>query len=74
MNFFYFESKFKIDFFFGRSGGGGGRARASYFFFTENPFFFGGGGRGVEDGGWGVGGRTDEQAQAFKCDLGLRPR
>ena len=29
----------------------------------------GGGGRGLGVGGW-----TDEQAQAFKCDLGLQPR
>ena len=45
--------------------------RESNFFFF---FFFlgwgvGGGGRGLGVGGW-----TDEQAQAFKCDLGLQPR
>ena len=76
VNFFYFEPKFKIEFF---SGGEGGGARASYFFYRESIFFCGGGGGGggaARGTGWrtGVGGWTDEQAQAFKCDLGLQPR
>ena len=80
VNFFCFESKFKIEFFFGRRWGGGGMGVGGgwleqvKFFFTENPIFFLGGGGGGGGPEWGVGGRTDEQAQAFKCDLGLQPR
>ena len=80
VNFFYFEPKFKTEFFSGGEGEGGGAGGLEQVnFFTENPIFFffffgggGGGGRGRGGGrGVGVGGWTDEQAQAFKCDLGL---
>ena len=77
VNFFYSEFKFKIDFFFGRRGGRGWLEQVNNFF-AESPIYFfggwgwgGGGGPGVGRGwrtGGGVGGRTDEQAQAFKCD------
>ena len=51
VNFFYFEPKIKIDFFFGRRRGG---LEQVNYFFTENPiFFFGGGGLGT---GWRTGG------------------
>ena len=60
-DFFYCESKFKINFFGGGGGGrsgGGGEARVSEFF-TKNPnlrmlflFFLGGGGGGGR--GWGA--------------------
>ena len=75
VNFLYFEPKFKTDFFSGGEGEGGAGGLEQVNFFTENPnffFFLGGGGRGRGGGrGVGVGGWTDEQAQAFKCDLGL---
>ena len=50
-----------------------GVARASYFF-LQRIHFGGGEWGGGGERGEGVGGRTDEQAQAFKCDLGLQPR
>ena len=39
MNFFYYESKFKLKekIFFGGRGEGGGGARVSDFFYTKNP-------------------------------------
>ena len=74
---FYFEPKFKTEFFSGGEGGGAGGGAGGLeqvnFFCRESNFFFGGGGRGGGRG-VGVGGWTDEQAQAFKCDLGLQPR
>ena len=76
MNFFYYESKFKIkkqkNIFFGWRGLGvrsGGGARVSDFFFHKESkskifFFFGGGGGGRDEGArGGVDGWTDEQAQ-----------
>ena len=81
VKFFYFEPKFKTEFFFRWRGGG--RGWLEQFFFTGNPIFFfffflgGGGGGGGVGTGWrtgGVGEWTDEQAQAFKCDFGLQPR
>ena len=57
VKFFYFEPKFKTEFFFRWRGGGRGWLEQVNFF-TENPIFFfffffggGGGGDGVEDGG-----------------------
>ena len=64
---FYYESKFNFFFLGGGGGGGGGRrgcvGDSVSEFFTKNPNLkenFGGKGVGW---GWGVDGRTDEQAE-----------
>ena len=62
VKFFYFEPKFKTEFFFRWRGGGGRGWLEQVNFFTENPIFFflgGGGGDGVEDGGGVVNGQTN---------------
>ena len=67
VNFFYFEPKFKIEFFSGGEGGrGGGGASASYFFFRESNFFWGVGvGTGWRTGGrgWWIDRRTGPSLQ-----------
>ena len=61
VNFFYFEPKFKIDFFRAERGGG----LEQVIFFTENQFFLWGGGGGR--GGWGGGrGLVDGQTNRPK--------
>ena len=70
--FLLLEPKFKIAFFSGGEGGGrGGGGLEQVIFFYRESIFLGGVGSGWRTG---VGGWTDEQAQAFKCDLGLQPR
>ena len=58
VNFFYFEPKFKTEFFSGGEGGRGWLEQVN--FFTENPIFFGGWGRG---GGWWMDRRTGPSLQ-----------